>query len=146
MNKINYFNLFCGGVGGFLTYIFGEFDSMLKVLFVFIVLDYITGVLKAVYNEEISSKIGLKGIIRKVAMLIVVIASVALEKVFNIPLRTFVICGFIANEATSLLENASVIIPLPDRLTDALAEIKKDTLIKDKEVEKVTVKKEGEKK
>lgn len=143
MQKINYFNILFGGVGGFLTYIFGAFDNMLIALFIFIVLDYITGVLKAIYKEELSSNVGVKGIIRKIVMLIVVVASVSIERMFNIPIRTFVICAFIANEATSLLENASVIIPLPEQLTNTLAEIKKDTLIKNKEV---TDKEEGDNK
>ena len=55
-------------VGEFL----GDFDHLLYALVVFIAVDYITGVLCAVLDKNLSSEIGFQGIVRKVAIFLLV--------------------------------------------------------------------------
>ena len=46
-------------------YLLGGFDNALECLIVVVILDYITGVIAAWYNKKLDSKVGLKGIVKK---------------------------------------------------------------------------------
>ena len=59
-------------MGGWLGYFLGGYDGLLYALVVFMVADYITGVMCAVYDRNLSSSIGFKGICRKVLILMLV--------------------------------------------------------------------------
>lgn len=131
MDKLfNFFSMLAGGVGGFLVYVFGGFDNLLKTLLILIIIDYITGVLKALYNKELSSAVGSRGIIKKVIILLVVAATVVVQKSFadTLPVREVVIVFYISNECLSVFENASQIIPFPEPIKEFLLQIKNDTL------------------
>ena len=56
-------------VGGWLGYFLGGYDGLLYALVVFMVVDYITGVMCAVSDKKLSSAVGFKGICRKVLIL-----------------------------------------------------------------------------
>jgi toxin secretion/phage lysis holin len=115
-----------GVVGGFLCSFLGGYDLILKSLIAIIILDYITGILKAIYNKKLSSQAGFKGLIRKIIVFIVVATAVIIQQVIGgvIPLRETVIIFFICNEAISLLENASEFIPIPQKLKDVLIQLR----------------------
>lgn len=121
---INMFSAWVGCVGGILVYCLGGIDKMMRTLLILIVLDYLTGVLKAVYQKKLNSAIGFKGIIKKVIMLIVVAACVALQNVLDMPIREIVITFFVCNEGLSILENSKEVIPLPQQLIDLLDKTK----------------------
>lgn len=126
MEKIfNTISVVGGTVGGLAVSFFGGMDKIMWALLILIVLDYITGLLKAVYNKQLSSEIGFKGIIRKILILIVVGVSVIIQD-FGIPaIREIVIMFFAINEAISLLENASQMgLPIPDKLKDTLLQLR----------------------
>ena len=53
-------------IGGTLGYILGGLDGMLYTLLVFVVVDYITGILYAIVDKKLSSEVGFQGIARKV--------------------------------------------------------------------------------
>ncbi len=59
-------------VGGFLGWYLGGLDGFLYALIVFVVADYITGVLCAVYDKKLSSEVGFKGIAKKVLIFVLV--------------------------------------------------------------------------
>lgn len=115
-----------GIVGGFLCQWLGGWDVILKALVGLVILDYITGVLKAIYLKKLSSAIGFKGLIRKITIFIVVATAVIIQSVVgnSIPLREIVIIFFVCNEGISLLENASEFIPIPDKLKDTLIQLR----------------------
>ena len=72
---------FKGGVamvGTLATYIFGGWDTALVVLCVFMCLDYITGVLRGVIAQKVSSSVGFKGIAKKAVIFVVLIVAVLL--------------------------------------------------------------------
>jgi len=134
----NFFSMVFGSLGGILVYLFGGFDAILKSLIVLIVFDYITGVLKAIYDKKLSSIIGWKGIIKKIFTLIVVSVSVVLQSIINLPVREITIMFFIANESISVLENISTVIPVPSKLKIILQQLKDDNIaerIKEEESE-----------
>ena len=62
------------------VYFLGGLDIALKTLLIMIVLDYITGVCKAIHNKKLNSLIGAKGIVKKVGYLIIVAMSVLLDR------------------------------------------------------------------
>ena len=78
-----------------------------------------------------SSETGFKGLLKKIVMFIVIAVAYSIQKLLNdaIALREIVIMFYICNEALSLLENAAMFIPIPDKLKDVLLQLR------DKEVE-----------
>ena len=114
-------------VGTFLATAFGGVDQWLMALLGLMMLDYITGVIKAIYHKKLSSQIGFKGICKKMMILIGIAVGVILQKITNIPVREVVICFYIANEGISLLENMAEIIPIPQNIKDILLQLRSKT-------------------
>lgn len=113
-----------------LVYLLGGFDVALSCLLIAIVLDYVSGVLKAFVAKELSSKIGVKGIIKKVAVLLIVMLAVLVDRVTGETgaIRTLVIYYFVANEGLSVLENlAKAGVPVPQTIKKALKVMKKES-------------------
>ena len=127
MEKLfNFVSVIGGVVGGTLIALLGGWDQLIIALIILMVLDYITGVLQSIYNKELSSKIGFKGLLKKVLILCVVAVSVVIEKDFGVQaVREVVIMFFACNEGISVLEKATKMgIPLPKKLQDVLLQIK----------------------
>ena len=93
----------------------------------FVAVDYITGVMCAVVDKNLSSEIGFKGIARKVLIFLLVgIANILDVQVIGTGsvLRTAVIFFYLSNEGVSLLENAGHLgLPIPEKLKDILAQL-----------------------
>lgn len=91
------------------------------------VVDYLTGVLRAVAEKQLSSRVGARGIAKKVVIFLLVgIANLADVNLLGdgAALRTAVIFFYIANEGVSLLENAAAMgLPVPEKLKEALAQL-----------------------
>lgn len=115
-------------VGTGFTWFFGAWDIALLVLITFMVMDYITGVLRGYINKELSSDVGLRGIARKAVIFIVLIVAVMLDRLLNTGnwvFRTVACYFYIANEGISLLENCAALgLPIPEKVKDALAQLK----------------------
>lgn len=113
-------------VGGFFCYFLGGWDTFLKALVTLVVLDYITGLLKAIATKTLSSQIGYKGLIKKIIVFIVVATAVTIQPIIGdgIPLREITIIFFVCNEGISLLENASEFVNIPDELKDRLLQVR----------------------
>lgn len=127
MTKIfNCASIVGGVVGGFLAKYLGGYDDILRTLVILVVLDYVTGVLKAISKKTLSSAVGFKGLIKKTLIFVVVATGVSVQIVVGetIPLREIVIVFFICNEAISLLENASEFIPIPTKLKETLIQLR----------------------
>lgn len=128
MDKIfNWTSTVIGIVGGFFVAIFGQWDSILWALLVIMVLDYLTGVIKAVYTKNVSSEVGFKGLLKKITILIIVALSNVLQQITgdNVAIREIVIMFYVANEGISVLENVAVIYPrMPKAIKDILLQIR----------------------
>lgn len=57
----NTIQLIFSAVGGWLGYFLGGCDGLLYALIAFVVIDYITGVMCAIINKQLSSEVGFKG-------------------------------------------------------------------------------------
>lgn len=114
-------------VGGFVGWFLGGFDGFLYALIAFVVIDYITGVMVAVVDKNLSSSVGFKGICRKV----LIFALVGIANIIDVyvlgqagVLRTAVIFFYISNEGVSLLENSAHLgLPIPAKLKDVLEQL-----------------------
>lgn len=114
-------------LGGWLGYYLGGCDGLLYALIVFVVCDYITGVMCAVADHRLSSNVGFKGICRKALIFIIVgIANVIDVHVLGqaVVVRTAVIFFYLSNEGISLLENAGHLgLPIPGKLKAVLEQL-----------------------
>ena len=76
-----------------------------------IVLDFITGILSAIYNRELESRACLKGIIKKSCYFLLVIVAHELDTLVpndgTFLLRTITIYFLVANDGLSILETAT---------------------------------------
>ena len=116
-------------IGTLFIYLFGGWDIALQCLVTFIVLDYISGLIKAYNTKSLSSKIGLKGLLKKVGILCIVVLSVMLDRITGETgvIRTMIIYYFVANEGLSVLENlAEAGLPIPKFIKQALLNLQKE--------------------
>lgn len=114
-------------VGMYGTWLFGDWDIAIQVLVAFMVIDWVTGVIVAYIDGEIDSRVGFKGILKKVLILIALIVGVLLDRLLGIEwtFRTVVSYFFIGNEGWSILENIGKTgLPIPDKLKDKLAQLR----------------------
>ena len=112
-----------------LLYALGGWDVALQCLVIAITLDYLSGLIKAYYTKTLSSKLGFKGILKKIGYLILVAVSVLVDRIAGNTgaIRSLVIYYFVANEGLSIIENLSVTnIPIPKFLKNALKNLKKE--------------------
>lgn len=114
-------------VGGWLGWFLGGCDGLLYALVAFVTIDYITGVMCAVIDHNLSSEIGAKGIFKKVIIFLLVgIGHIIDAQVIGngSVLRTAVIFFYISNEGVSLVENAAHLgLPIPEKLKDVLEQL-----------------------
>ena len=115
------------GFGGWLGYYLGGCDGLLYALTIFVIIDYLTGVMCAVANKKLSSDVGFKGICRKVLIFLLVgVANVIDMQILGqgAILRTAVIFFYLSNEGISLLENAGRLgLPIPTKLRTVLEQL-----------------------
>lgn len=114
-------------VGGWLGWFLGGCDGLLIALVLFVVIDYITGVMCAVSDHRLSSEVGFRGICKKVVIFLLVgiaqILDVQIIKTGSV-LRTAVIFFYLSNEGVSILENAAHLgLPIPEKLKAVLEQL-----------------------
>lgn len=124
------FKLMVAMIGGFLNFAFGGLDGIMYALIVFIVVDYITGVIAAIVQHKVSSNIGFRGIAKKVTIFLLVIIANMIDihiiKDGNTA-RTAVVFFYLSNEGISIVENASRIgLPVPQKLKSILVQLKEE--------------------
>ena len=121
-------------LGGWLGYFLGGCDGLLIALVAFAAIDYITGLMcaisdkrLAISDKRLNSKIGFKGICRKMLIFTLVgVANIIDVQVIGTGsvLRTAVIFFYLSNEGVSLLENAAHLgLPIPKKLKDILEQL-----------------------
>lgn len=135
----NVFKAIMAALSAFISYFFGGADVWLIALVTVIVMDYVTGLAKAYVLGELCSRIGLKGIVKKLMYFAVVAVAVIADTITGAGgvLRAAVIGFLIANEALSILENyaAATSNQVPKVLVYILKRLK-DEGDKEAEVEK----------
>jgi len=114
-------------IGSGLSWFLGGYDGLMYALVAFTAIDYCTGTLCAVYEKKLSSATGLRGIIKKVLIFLMVgvAHTVDAQLIGNGGIvRTAVIMFFLSNEGLSLLENACRLgLPIPPKLKAVLSQL-----------------------
>lgn len=113
--------------GGFLGWFLGGFDGFLYALIAFTVIDYITGVMCAITDKNLSSAVGFKGICRKV----LIFTLVGIGNIVDVyvlgqggVLRTAIIFFYLSNEGVSIMENTAHLgLPIPAKLKEVLEQL-----------------------
>ncbi|MGN0566406.1 MAG: holin family protein [Candidatus Limousia pullorum] len=113
--------------GGFIGWFLGGNDGFIYALLAFVVIDYITGIMCAIADKELSSEVGFKGICKKV----LIFALVGIGNLLDIYilgqagiLRNVVIFFYLSNEGVSILENTSHLgLPVPEKLKEILKQL-----------------------
>ena len=130
MDPILTIRLYAATIGIVIGEFLGSFDDLLYALIAFVVADYITGVLKAIAEKNLSSAIGFKGICKKVCIFTLVgVANVLDVHIIGSGciLRSAVIFFYISNEGISIIENATKIgLPIPQQLQNTLLRMYSD--------------------
>lgn len=122
-----------------ITCFIGSIDTLFITVIVFMIIDYITGVVKHFSPEYkkadgISSSKGLWGFIKKFLYILVIIVGYRIDILMNIDILRNAICYFfIANEGISILENLTEMgVPFPAIITKYLEVIQEKVNEKDK--------------
>lgn len=115
------------GCSAILSALYGGGSLLLKTLFLFVAVDYITGLLASAVNGRISSRVGRQGIAKKVMMFAMVATAHLVDALIGggYLLRDGTITFYLCNEAISILENSGQVgLPIPDKLQRAIEILK----------------------
>ena len=128
MNISQIINVTGGVIAGVLSYIFGAPDAWLIGLIILVIADYVTGLMKAYIKGELSSRVGFKGILKKLMYFAIVAVAVLIDNLTAEGVLRVACIGFlIANEGVSVLENcAAAGLPVPQALVKVLAKLKEE--------------------
>lgn len=123
-----------GAIGAAITGLFGGWDAALVTLIIFMAIDYVTGLIVAgVFHASpktesgaLESKAGLKGLLRKGGMLLVVLVACRLDLMLGARfIRDAVVIALISNEALSIVENLGLMgVPIPAPIINAIEVLK----------------------
>ncbi len=121
--------LFVGsGLGAMILNLFGEWNSLLTILLIAVILDYFTGMIASGIEGELSSKSGLKGIGRKVLIFALVTVAHLIDTILTNQhfIRNATIIFYLCNEMISIIENVGRAgVPVPEFLRKAVEVLKK---------------------
>ena len=94
-------------IGAAFSFLVGGIDKLITTLLVFVVIDYVTGLIAAWKTATLDSKKGFEGIKRKVVMLLIVIMAHWIDAgILGISTcRSMVIFAYLGNEGLSIIEN-----------------------------------------
>lgn len=117
-------------IGAAITTLFGGWSTGLKTLIIFMVIDYLTGmIVAAVFKKSpkseggaLSSKVGWKGLSKKAMTLLFVLIAYRLDVLIGTNyIRDAVVIGYCVNEVLSITENALIMgVPLPKVIKNAI--------------------------
>ena len=122
----NLMQLCFSALGGWIGYFLGGNDKLIVALLLFVLTDFVTGIMRSIADKTLSSEIGFKGVCRKILIFMLVGMANVLDEHLGqgAVLRTATIFFFASNEGLSLIENASYLgLPIPKSLRDVLVQL-----------------------
>lgn len=137
MNNKTLQTIFSVTIAAFTTYV-GMLAVPLLILLIMMVIDYISGMTAAWIRNELSSKIGAKGIVRKVGYMFLIVVAMVVDYLiysglvminvnpnYEMFFGILVSVWLIINEMISILENLSKIgVPIPAFLEKIVKRLK----------------------
>lgn len=109
--------------------LFGQFDEYFQAFVILMIIDYLSGIIAAIYKKEVNSSVGYKGILKKVGILLCISLARQIDilEIYDskVIVRSVVLMFFTVNEIFSILENLGHIgIPLPTIFLSVLEKVK----------------------
>lgn len=98
----------------------GELPVLAQWLLLLNIIDVVTGFIKAIDTKTVSSKVMKHGALTKLIIWVVVFVSGIVSSYFKTDLTTYVIGYYLVMEVVSIFENATLFIPVPEKLKDIL--------------------------
>lgn len=134
--KVKYLILtIVGSLGSLASYLFGGFDKLLIALIIFMIIDFLSGLILAIVFKKssktksgrVSSEAGIKGLSKKIFILFLVALAEQLDIVLGTNLvRDGAVIAFISMEGVSILENSTLAgLPVPRMIKNALEVLSK---------------------
>lgn len=137
-NKVNVISLIVAGLSVELSIYFKKLLAPLIIMLIAMAIDYITGLIKAYMQKELSSKKGMIGIFKKFAYILVVVVGIIADYLcklfiaefdinftFTIPIALLLAIWLTINELISILENLNAInVPMPKFLQTLISKLK----------------------
>ena len=113
--------------------------TLMQYLLACNILDIVTGFIKAYDQKNVSSKKMKHGALAKVSIWCVVVVSIILSAYLRTDLTSYITGYYLVMEIISILENASVFIPVPDKLKNMLdnEQVGKTEVVKEETVKTV---------
>lgn len=124
-----------GTIGSTIAYFLGGWDSSIQTLLLFMLIDYITGLVVAgVFHKSKKTETGTiesrqcyKGLIKKCTIILFVVIANRLDMQLDSSyIRDAVCIAFMTNELISIIENAGLMgIPIPKIIINAIDILKR---------------------
>lgn len=113
--------------------------TLMQYLLMCNILDIVTGFIKAYDQKNVSSKKMKHGALAKVSIWCVVVVSIILSAYLGTDLTSYITGYYLVMEIISILENASVFVPVPDKLKSVLdnEQVGKSEVVKEETVKTV---------
>lgn len=106
------------GIAGGIAGLLGEWNAMLTILALMMLIDYVTGLVVAWRGKSpksetggVSSRVGFDGLIKKAFIMVVILVATLLDTAIGNATRVFQTAAtlyYIANEGISILENTAL--------------------------------------
>ena len=112
----------------FLIWLIGGWDTLAKVLFGLMFLDYLTGLIVGYKMQNLNSQRAFKGLRKKLLVLVILCGASLMHKLVpDLAFRTLVGMFYCATELLSIIENvAKVGVPIPKKLKKALEQLREE--------------------
>lgn len=112
----------------FLIWLIGGWDTLAKVLFGLMFLDYLTGLIVGYKMQNLNSQRAFKGLRKKLLVLVILCGASLMHKLVpELAFRTLVGMFYCATELLSIIENvAKVGVPIPKKLKKALEQLREE--------------------
>ena len=112
----------------FLIWLIGGWDTLAKVLFGLMFLDYLTGLIVGYKMQNLNSTRAFKGLRKKLLILVILCGASLMHKLVpDLAFRTLVGMFYCATELLSIVENvAKVGVPIPKKLNKALEQLREE--------------------
>ena len=127
MNWEVFYKTTTAGVGAIVGYIFGEWSVLLQILLAFVIIDYISGLLASGVEGKLSSKVGFRGIAKKLMIFVLAAVGHLVDKAIGdgSMIQNAIIFFYLGNELLSILENAGRTgLPVPEQIKNAVDVLK----------------------
>lgn len=126
MKTDTFYTSIVGGSMAWVAYFVGGIDHLIKAFVIFMAIDFILGLMVGYLNKSVDSKKAFKGLAKKSAMILMVVAAVQLDLATESGnfMRNAMILFLIGMEGISMVENLGKLgIKVPKFLSNAFSQL-----------------------